>query len=108
MLLVPRKALSSALGSRKIGRAEAPSVISSCRLKYGVGFEAMTWHLFHLGYFDFSEEVAEELAHEDDGLDVSGFEAPPADALSRRIDSALARHSISEGRARILRNVALP
>lgn len=108
MLLVPRKALSSILGSRKLGREEAPSVISSCRLKYGVGFEAMTWHLFHLGYLDLPEGVVEELAHEDDGLDVSGFEAPPADALSRRIDDALARHSISEGRARILRDVTLP
>jgi Zn-dependent peptidase ImmA (M78 family) len=108
MLLVPRKALSALLGSRKLGREEARSVISSCRLKYGVGFEAMTWHLFHLDYFDFSEDVAEELAHEDDGLDVSGFEAPPTDSLARRIDEALARHAISEGRARILRDVTLP
>lgn len=108
MLLAPRRALASLLGSRKLGREEAPSVISSCRQKYGVGFEAMTWHLFHLGYLDVPEEVAEELAREDDGLDVSGFEAPPSDALSRRIEDALARHLISEGRARILRDVALP
>ncbi len=108
MLLAPRKALASIVGSKKLGREEAPSVISSCRLKFGVGFEAMTWHLFHLGHFDFPEDVAEELAHEDDGLRVSRFEAPPADTLSRRIDDALARHSISEGRARILRDVTVP
>jgi transcriptional regulator with XRE-family HTH domain len=108
MLLAPRRALSSILGSRKLGREEALSVISSCRLKYGVGFEAMTWHLFHLDYFKFPEEVAEELVHEDDGLDVSGFEASPTDSLARRIDEALARHAISEGRARILRDVTLP
>jgi Zn-dependent peptidase ImmA (M78 family)/transcriptional regulator with XRE-family HTH domain len=107
MLLAPRKTLSATLGPRKLGREEAPSMISSCRLKYGVGFEAMTWHLFHLGHFDFSEDVAEELAHEDDGLDVSGFEAPAADVLSRRIDDALARHSITEGRARLLRDLSL-
>jgi transcriptional regulator with XRE-family HTH domain len=108
MLLAPRKALSSILGSRKLGREEAPAVISSCRMKYGIGFEAMTWHLFHLGYLDMPEDVVEELAHEDDGLDASGFEAPPADSLARRIEEALARHAISEGRARILRDVTLP
>lgn len=68
----------------------------------------MTWHLFHLGYLDFPEDVAEELAHEDDGLDVSGFEAPGVDTLSRRLDDALARHAISEGRARILRDATVP
>jgi transcriptional regulator with XRE-family HTH domain len=108
MLLVPRKALAVKLGSRKLGREEARAAISSCRLEYGVGFEAMTWHLFHLGFLDLVEDAAEELAHEDDGLGVSGFEAPPADALSRRLDDALARHAISEGRARILRDVTLP
>jgi transcriptional regulator with XRE-family HTH domain len=108
MLLVPRRALASLLGSRKLGHEEARSVISSCRLRYGVGFEAMTWHLFHLRYLDLSEDAAEALAHEDDGLDVSGFESLPTDSLSRRIDDALARHEISEGRARILRNPSLP
>lgn len=108
MLLVPRKALAALLGPRKLRREEAPAVISSCRMRYGVGFEAMTWHLFHLGYLDFVEEVAEELAHEGDGLDAAGFEAPPVDGLARRIDAALARHAISEGRARILRDITLP
>jgi transcriptional regulator with XRE-family HTH domain len=106
MLLAPRRSLASILGSQKLGREEAASVISSCRLKYGVGFEAMTWHLFHLGYFDFPEDAVEEIAHDDDGLDAAGFESPPTDSLARRIDEALARHAISEGRARILRDVA--
>jgi len=44
MLLVPRRALSAMFGSKRFGRAEAPSVISSCRMKFGVGFQAMTWH----------------------------------------------------------------
>jgi hypothetical protein len=83
-------------------------MISSCRLRYGVGFEAMTWHLFHLGYLEHSEEEAEELAHEDDGLDVSGFEAPSSDVLARRVDAALAQHAISAGRAQILLGVARP
>jgi Zn-dependent peptidase ImmA (M78 family) len=100
MLLVPRKALSLSLGSKKLGRQEARPVISSCRTAYGVGFEAMTWHLFHLGYLDFSEDVAEELAHEDDGLDASGFHARACPALVVTLSRGAGVTAARRGRAR--------
>lgn len=107
MLLAPQRALSAMIGARKISRGEAARVVSKCRARFGVGFEAMTWHLFHLNFFEFPEDQAEELAHENDGLDVSGFESPaPADSLQSRIELALRNQVISEGRARILSRVA--
>jgi transcriptional regulator with XRE-family HTH domain len=103
MLLASHRALSTTIGRRKISWGEAPRVVSECRAKFGVGFQAMTWHLYHLKFFDFSEEQAEELAHDDDGLDVVGFETPStSDPLQDRINVALRDHIISEGRARIL------
>lgn len=109
MLLAPQRALASMIGPKKLARGEAPRVISDCRVRFGVGFQAMTWHLFHLDFFDFDEPLVEELAHEGDGLDVAGFESPPSDVLRRRIETALTRHTISEGRARILlRHHAVP
>ncbi len=103
MLLAPQRALSAMIGARTVSRGEAASVVSACRLEFGIGFQAMTWHLFHLKFFEFPEEQVADLAQEDDGLDVSGFESPMVDdPLKSRVEAALRDHLISEGRSQIL------
>src|SRR5438105_10420095 len=105
MLLAPREAIAGQIGAprHQLSYVAAKSIVTQLRQTFGVGFQAMTWHLFHLDYLDLSEDEVARLASSQDDITVNGFEHPwPADDLARRVTVALARDAISEERARLL------
>lgn len=77
---------------------------------FGLGFDAMAWHLFNMGYIGSRDAVLALLVdmHLGTGLDeVSGFEnQAEEDGLERRARAALQAELISEARYREL--LALP
>ena len=105
MLLAPREALRDMLGApvHQLSFRDASDAVTRCRVHFGIGFEAMTWHLFHLEYFSFPEEEVAKLASYGDGIDVSGFETSLVrDSLHNRVLEALRRDAISAERARLI------
>ena len=104
MFLAPRGAVREMLGpaNHQWSFRDASDAISRCRTHFGIGFEAMTWHLFHLEYFSFHDEVA-KLPSYGDGIDVTGFETSVVrDSLQTRVQEALRRDAISAERARLI------
>jgi Zn-dependent peptidase ImmA (M78 family)/transcriptional regulator with XRE-family HTH domain len=105
MLLAPEEALNEQLGPpRSLGNELSPArlLVRKARHIFGMGFEAMAWHLFNLGYFRYRETVLSLLKAPD--LDeVSGFETETdLDGLGRRAQEALYGDLISEARYREL------
>jgi transcriptional regulator with XRE-family HTH domain/Zn-dependent peptidase ImmA (M78 family) len=111
MLLAPSDAFRESLGqpSNQLSVHSAADAVSFWRRHFGIGFQAMTWHLFHLGYFNFHEDEVAKLASYGDGLEVSGFEdAGSKDGLQARVEEALRRDAISGERARLILGQYLP
>lgn len=105
MLLAPEDSVREALGPAKgsgLGLAEAKALVQKARELFGLGPEAMAWHLHHLSYIK-SEETAAALIRESAGDTLAGFEAEPRmDGLERRVSAAVHSGRISTGRAREL------
>jgi Zn-dependent peptidase ImmA (M78 family) len=105
MLLAPDEALRRSLGTpASIGHDLIPArqLVRKARHIFGLGFEAMAWHLFNRGYFKFKDTVIALLKAPDQD-EVSGFEEKSnLDGLERRAQEALYGDLISEARYREL------
>jgi Zn-dependent peptidase ImmA (M78 family) len=105
MFLTPADAIREVLGApnHQISIQSASDMVTRLRTQFGIGFEAMAWHLFHLEYFNFHEDDVAALSSYGDGLDVAGFEdGVGRDGLHRRVQAALRRDAISGERARTI------
>jgi Zn-dependent peptidase ImmA (M78 family) len=105
MLLAPEDALHGQLGPpRSLGHELSPArqLVRKARHLFGMGFEAMAWHLHNLGYLRYRETV-EALLRAPDQDEVGGFETDTSlDGLERRAREALYGDLISEARYREL------
>ncbi len=105
MLLAPEDALNEQLGPpRALGHELSPArqLVRKARHLFGMGFEAMAWHLLNLGYFRYRDTVLALLKAPDQD-EVGGFETDTKlDGLERRAQEALYGDLISEGRYREL------
>ncbi len=113
MLLAPEDALHRALGPpRRLGHElqAAIELVGRARHVFGLGFDAMAWHLFNMGYIDSKDTVVAILATTRLGAEldeVSGFEnQAEVDGLERRAKAALQGDLISEARYRELLTLA--
>jgi len=105
MLLAPEEALNEHVGPpRSLGHELLPArqLVRKARHLFGMGFEAMAWHLFNLGYLQYQETVLALLKAPDQD-EVAGFETDMTlDGLERRAQAALYGDLISEARYREL------
>jgi Zn-dependent peptidase ImmA (M78 family)/transcriptional regulator with XRE-family HTH domain len=105
MLLAPEDALKEYLGPpRSLGHEMIPArqLVRKARHHFGMGFEAMAWHLFNMGYLQYRETVVALLKAPDQD-EVVGFETgSQLDGLERRAQAALYGDLISEARYREL------
>lgn len=105
MLLAPEDALSEYLGPpRGLGNEliAARRLVRQARNHFGLGFEAMAWHLYNLRYFR-SRDTVLALLRTPDKTEVQGFETEASlDGLERRAKEALYGDLISEARYREL------
>ena len=105
MFLAPREAIREILDEprHQISKDAAAEIVTNLRLRFGIGFQAMAWHLFHLYYFSFHEDDVIKLASYGDELDPTGFETDVGrDGLHRRVQNALKKDLITGERARTL------
>lgn len=109
MLLAPEEALHRELSPpRGLGHElqAAGELVRRARHVFGLGFDAMAWHLFNMGYIESRETVLALLAATRMGAEldeVNGFEELEAeDGLERRARTALREDLISEARYREL------
>lgn len=103
MFLAPRAGVAEVLGSpgKAVGTDVALRMAQQVAERFGLGLIAAVRHLNDLRYYD--QETADFLAGTVESLTVEGFEDDARfDGLERRAFFALARESISVGRAREL------
>lgn len=105
MLLAPEDALYKHLGPpQRLGHEliQARHLVRKARHLFGMGFQAMAWHLYNMEYLRYEDTVL-ALLKAPDRDEVSGFESEPLrDGLERRAQEALAGELLSEARYREL------
>lgn len=105
MLLAPQDALQPLLGPpRAIGLelGRARELVQNARRTFGLGYEAMAWHLLNMGYLR-DRETVQALLSAPDREALRGFEEETEmDGLERRAREAIEKDFISEARYREL------